>query len=125
MPAARVRAIAPGAFVIGRSVHTPGEVARVSQEGSLDYLIFGTVFASHSKPGVDAAGLDALAAACAVAALPVLAVGGMVPARLDAVARAGAAGCAAIGLFADGPLDAIPQVVRQASLAFGIPGRVP
>ena len=119
MPASRVRAIAPGAFVIGRSVHAPGEAARAAQDGNLDYLIFGTVFASHSKPGVDAAGLDALTAACAAVALPVLAVGGMTPARLDAVARAGAAGCAAIGLFADGPLDAIPQVVRQACSAFG------
>ena len=125
MPASRVRAIAPRAFVIGRSVHTPGEAARVEQDGGLDYVIFGTVFASNSKPGVDAAGLDALTEVCAAVALPVLAVGGMTPARLDAVARVGAAGCAAIGLFADSPLDAIPQVVRQASLAFGIPGRVP
>jgi hypothetical protein len=45
--------------------------------------------------------------------------------RLGAVARAGAAGFAAIGLFADGPLDAMPLVVREASSAFDTPERVP
>ena len=74
MPAARVRAIAPPGFLIGRSVHAPGEGAQAAQDGNLDYLIFGTVFMSRSKPGVEAAGLEALAAACAASALPVLAV---------------------------------------------------
>jgi hypothetical protein len=41
------------------------------------------------------------------------------------VARAGAAGFAAIELFADGALDAMPLVVQQASSAFDTPGRVP
>jgi len=121
MPAARVRAIAPRAFVIGRSVHAPDEGTRAAQEGNLDYLLFGTVFRSGSKPGVDAAGIDALTAACAGVALPVLAVGGMTGLGLGAVAHAGAAGFAAIGLFADSPLDAMPLVVRQASSAFDTP----
>ena len=125
MPAARVRAIAPRAFVIGRSVHSPTEGAYATQKGYLDYLIFGTVFMTSSKPGVDAAGIDALAAVCTGVALPVLAVGGMTRPRLGAVARAGAAGFAAIGLFANGPLDAMPMVVRHASLAFDTTERVP
>jgi thiamine-phosphate diphosphorylase len=125
IPAARVRAIAPPGFLIGRSVHAPGEGAQAAQDGKLDYLIFGTVFMSRSKPGAEAAGIDALAAACAASALPVLAVGGMTHPRLGAVARAGAAGFAAIGLFADGPLDAIPLVVQQACSAFDTPGRDP
>jgi len=125
MPAARVRAIAPPGFLIGRSVHAAGEGARAAQDGNLDYLIFGTVFTSRSKPGVEAAGLEALAAACAASALPVLAVGGMALPRLGAVARAGAAGFAAIGLFAEGPLDAMPLVVQRASSAFDTLGRVP
>lgn len=125
MPAGRVRAVAPRAFVIGRSVHAPDEITRAAQEGHLDYLIFGTVFTSTSKPGADAAGIDALTVACAASALPVLAVGGMTRLRLGAVAQAGAAGFAAIGLFADGPLGAIPLVVQQASSAFDTHGRVP
>ncbi len=125
MSAARVRGIAPGAFVIGRSVHSPDEAARLAQDGDLDYLIFGTVFKTSSKPGVAGEGLAALAAACAASALPVLAVGGMTPPRLGEVARAGAAGFAAIGLFADGPLDAMALAVQQVSSAFDTSGRVP
>jgi thiamine-phosphate diphosphorylase len=125
MQAARVRAIAPRGFTIGRSVHSPVEGARVAQEGDLDYVIFGTVFATRSKPGVDAAGIDALAAVCATVALPVLAVGGMTLGRLQAVAGAGAAGCAAVGLFADGPLADMAAVVRQTTLVFDTPGHVP
>ena len=118
MPAARVRAIAPRGFVIGRSVHSADEGARVGQEGNLDYLVFGTVFRTRSKPGIAAVGIDALAAACAGVAIPVLAVGGMTLSRLGTVARAGAAGCAAVGLFADCPLEQMPSVVRQALSAF-------
>lgn len=125
MPAACVRAIAPRAFLIGRSVHAPDEGARAAEDGNLDYLIFGTVFSTGSKPGVDAAGIEALAAACAASALPVLAVGGVTPLCLGAVARAGAAGFAAIGLFAGGALDAMPLVVHQAVSAFDTSGRVP
>jgi len=125
MPAVRVRAIAPRSFVIGRSVHSPGEAADAAQDQNLDYLVFGTVFMTRSKPGVGAAGIDALAAVCAGVPLPVLAVGGMTRPRLGSVARAGAAGFAAIGLFADSPLDRMPLVVQQASSAFDTPERVP
>jgi len=121
VPAARVREVAPRGFVIGRSVHTPGECASVARDGGLDYLIFGTVFETTSKPGVVAGGTVALEAACADVALPVVAVGGMTPSRLGAVARAGAAGFAAIGLFADAPIDRLPVTVREACLVFDRP----
>ena len=68
--------------------------------GGLDYLIFGPVFATASKPGMAPAGLDMLAAVAAATALPVLAVGGVTPAAAPLVAAAGAAGWAAIGVFA-------------------------
>src|SRR5262245_39608437 len=42
VPAPRVRAITPPAFVIGRSVHSVDESRRVADEGGLDYLMFGT-----------------------------------------------------------------------------------
>lgn len=122
MPATRVRAIAPRGFVIGRSVHSADEGERVAQEGGLDYLLFGTVFTTRSKPGVAAAGIDALAAACAGIAIPVLAVGGMTPSGLGAVPRAGAVGWAAIGMFANCPFEQIPSVVHEAVSAFDTSG---
>ena len=120
MPAARVRAIAPPAFIIGRSVHSPEEAEEAARGGGLDYLIFGTVFSTPSKPGVLSAGAGPLAAVCASVSLPVLAIGGMVPERLGAVAESGAAGFAAIGLFAECELDALSSVVSRAADGFGM-----
>lgn len=124
MDAARVRWMVPPAFLIGRSVHTVEEAIEVSEGGALDYLIFGAVFETPSKPGRDAAGLDALARVSKATTLPVLAVGGMSLPRAADVARAGAAGVAAIGLFADSAVDALHGIVEQISTAFDTPERV-
>lgn len=123
--AARVRAIAPEAFVVGRSVHTIDEARDAARDGGLDYLLFGTVFETPSKPGAAAVGTAMLAEVSGSTALPVLAVGGVILERVPELARAGAAGVAAIGLFADCSLEALQVIVRQASLAFDTPGRVP
>ena len=101
VPASRVRSIVPRGFLVGRSVHDPDEAAGVAQEGGLDYLIFGTVFPTTSKPGVTAAGLERLAATVAAVRVPVLAIGGVTRERIAQVRSTGAAGIAAIGLFAD------------------------
>lgn len=125
MPAARVRAIAPAGFVIGRSVHAVAEALAVEREGGLDYLLFGTVFATDSKPGLAPAGVERLAAVCAAVSLPVLAIGGMTVSSLAPVARTGAAGFAAIGLFAGAAVEALPQLVAAARSAFDTAGGLP
>jgi thiamine-phosphate diphosphorylase len=99
-PASRVRAIVPPGFVIGRAVHSLDEIDAAVAGGGCDYLMFGTVFRSAGKPdGHPVAGLDALARACARSPLPVIAIGGITPDREADVARAGAAGLAAVGWF--------------------------
>ena len=118
-PAGRVRANAPEGFLIGRSVHSAGEAVASESAGGLDYLIFGTVFPSRSKPaGHATAGLDELERTCAAVKLPVLAIGGISVDRVPEVAAAGAAGIAAIGLFreahAHGTLTAQVDRVRRA-----------
>jgi thiamine-phosphate pyrophosphorylase len=119
--AARVRRQVPRGFLVGRSIHTVDEAA----EGRVDYLIFGTVFETASKPGVSAAGVEALRAVAAATTTPVLAVGGMAPARLGSVAGVGAAGFAGIRMFVDPSPEALQVIVRQASLAFDTPRTVP
>ena len=99
MPEARVRAMCPRPFLIGRSIHTVEEASR-ADAAALDYLMFGTVFTSASKPGRPPAGVGALASAIQATLLPVLGVGGVTLETLPAVMTAGAAGAAAIGLFA-------------------------
>jgi len=98
--ATRVRAVTPPGFLIGRSVHEHEEITRVAAEGGLDYLLFGTVFETASKPGHQAAGVEGLSAAVrAAGALPVLAVGGMTVDSARRLPAAGCAGFAAIGQF--------------------------
>lgn len=108
--ASRVRAMAPGGFLIGRSVHSPSDVDAAVSDGGSDYLMFGTVFRSEGKPdGHPVGGLDALRDACARSPLPVIAIGGMHEGRMAAVRAAGAGGFAAVGLFMG--LTPLPQVV--------------
>jgi thiamine-phosphate pyrophosphorylase len=99
-PGHRVRAAAPPGFLIGRSVHSMQEALLAEADGGCDYLIFGTVFESVSKPaGHPVAGVEALAAMCEGVSLPVVAIGGVTLSRLPDIVRAGAAGIAAIDLF--------------------------
>ena len=123
-PAApRVRAIVPSGsdFIIGRSVHSEAEAIAAERAGGCDYLIFGTVFESISKPAGHAiAGLDGLARVCAAVTLPVVAIGGIVAEHATEIARAGAAGIAAIGLFAQGQDEQIRARVRMIEDAFAM-----
>jgi thiamine-phosphate pyrophosphorylase len=115
----RLRAMVPDNFLVGRSVHSVAEAVATEGTGGCDYLVFGTVFESESKPaGHAVAGLAALAEVCAAVRLPVLAIGGITPARVPDLVRAGAAGVAAIGLFAAGGERELREAVDQIRLAF-------
>jgi len=98
VPVSAARRIVPAGFLIGRSVHDAAEAA--SEGAGADYPIAGTVFPTSSKSGeVRVLGVEGLAGVVRAARQPVLAIGGMTLDRLPAVAAAGAAGIAAIGLF--------------------------
>jgi thiamine-phosphate pyrophosphorylase len=114
-PAGRVRAVVPARFLIGRSVHIEAEAMQTELEGGCDYVMFGTVFSSASKPaGHPIAGISALAAVCRRVKLPVVAIGGIDEARANDAARAGAAGIAAIGLFAAPMPASEPEPVTRS-----------
>ena len=95
-PTAAVRTLNSPNWLIGRSVHAIDEC---KAERDASYLLYGTVFASRSKPGAETQGLDGLRLAVAASAVPVLAIGGITVARARACAAAGAAGLAGIGIF--------------------------
>jgi thiamine-phosphate pyrophosphorylase len=118
MPAPRLRGLVPQGFLVGRSVHGVEEAVRVSGDGGLDYLLYGTVFSTASKPGHPPAGADAVAAVSASTLLPVLAIGGVTLDTVGRLADTGAAGFAAIGLFADAAPDKLPDIIAQAARAF-------
>jgi thiamine-phosphate pyrophosphorylase len=100
--ASRARQAAGPEFLIGRSVHNVDEALAAEGGGGLDYLIFGTIFSTTSKPeGHPLAGPEALREAAAACRVPVLGIGGITLGNVDRVAATGAAGIAAIGLFLD------------------------
>lgn len=114
-PARRVRAAVPPSFLIGRSVHSREEIAAVLDQGGVDYLLFGTVFATASKPGRPEVGIDGLVNAVNEAqGLPVLAIGGVTLDNAGQLARTRCAGFAAIGQFADGAEEDVTATVTAA-----------
>jgi thiamine-phosphate pyrophosphorylase len=118
----RIRALGGASWLVGRSVHRQDELLAHS---SASYFLFGTVFPTGSKePPAPAQGLEALTAAVRTTDRPVLAIGGITPARAAGCFRAGAAGVAAISLFlpeghAPGSLGII-RAVAELRAAFGL-----
>ena len=97
--ASRVRMVVPAGFLIGQSVHSAEEAPALGD--GADYLLFGNVFETGSKPGKPGSGVEALAQVSRATALPVLAVGGVTLERVPQLLAAGAAGFAGISLFGD------------------------
>jgi thiamine-phosphate pyrophosphorylase len=119
VPGARARAVAPPGFLIGRSIHTRDEVVTMSADGVVDYVLFGTVFPTASKPGQATAGAAGLGDAVnAARGLPVLAIGGVTIDNARHLGGTGCAGFAAIGLFSDGPEKELPATVTAALAAW-------
>ena len=118
-----VRALVGSTRLVGRSVHAAADVHGREAAGA-DYLVFGTVFPTGSKPpDWKCAGLPALAAAVAAAApVPVLGIGGIGPGQAADIARAGAAGVAAIDAFLPTDrtriADTVHGAVRRMRIAF-------
>ena len=98
-PASRVRACAPPGFLIGRSVHSVSEAVATAGSDAVNYLIFGTVFESSSKPDRIASGLHELSSVARATRIPVLAIGGVTSGTIADVMGAGAAGVAGISMF--------------------------
>jgi thiamine-phosphate diphosphorylase len=79
---------------IGRSVHTVEEAQRAIEEGA-DFLVVGNIYETSTHPGRPARGLR-LVSELARLGRPVIAIGGVTPARAPEVKAAGAYGVAAI-----------------------------
>jgi thiamine-phosphate pyrophosphorylase len=101
LPPAALPAHARERLLIGRSTHTPAQLAAAAQEPA-DYLAFGPVFGTQSKATQwSARGLAALAEAVAAAApQPLVAIGGITQDNVAQVGELGA-GAAVIGAVAN------------------------
>jgi len=117
--AERVRRWAGRRLLLGVSTHRVEEVAAAREAGA-DYVVFGPVYPTPSKPGwVEGDRLAELERAAAHG-LPVLAIGGVTIDRLGELARAGAAGAAGIRAFQESA--ALPELAMEAARRFGSRG---
>ena len=101
LPLETVRSFVGDSLVIGASVHDL-PAADTAKHGGADYLVVGSVFATPSHPGVDPGGPD-LVRAVRATGLPVVAIGGLSPDRVQDVMRAGAHGIAVISAVWNAP----------------------
>jgi thiamine-phosphate pyrophosphorylase len=103
-----------GSFLVGVSCHSIEAAQGVERDGA-DYVFFGPIFPTPAKEHFGSAqGVESLAQVCGATSIPVLAIGGITPAKAESCVIAGAAGIAAIRLFQDA-VDpfAVVQSLRQ------------
>jgi thiamine-phosphate pyrophosphorylase len=103
--------------LIGVSIHTKTE-AQTIDPGVVDYAIAGPMFETSSKPGYGPAfGRKGLAQIVNATRIPILAIGGISPARAADVVAAGAIGVAVMGSVmraADGrEIEALLAALRK------------
>ncbi|MBO0862523.1 MAG: thiamine phosphate synthase [Chloracidobacterium sp.] len=98
-------------FLIGVSTHSIVE-ARLAEEGGADFIVCGPVYETPSKRSFGPPlGLELFAEICGAMKIPTLALGGVNLSNYREPLRRGAAGVAAISLFAD--LNNIEQNIRS------------
>ena len=75
--------------IIGKSTHSFEQAVAAEKEGA-DYIGFGPLFATPTKPGRPAIGLEDIARVHAAVCLPIFCIGGIKLENLDAIIAAGA-----------------------------------
>jgi len=97
LPPLDARNIAPDGFLIGLSTHTPAQVRAASNQ-PVDYLGFGPIFPTASKPDAETPqGIAGLRDVRQLTNLPLVAIGGITVAQVPEVRAAGADAVAMIG----------------------------
>ncbi|MFO7892471.1 MAG: thiamine phosphate synthase [Longimicrobiales bacterium] len=95
IPVQATRALLGDDAVIGCSTHGVAEAVSAAENGA-DFVFIGTIWDTPSHPDVEGAGLARVRETVAGTDAPVLAIGGVTPARAREAVAAGAWGVAAI-----------------------------
>ncbi len=116
LPVAVARRLMGREAVIGYSAHG-GDEARAAMDDGADFVLLGTVWPSPSHPDGETLGPDALAGLVRSwgGATPVIAIGGVTPARAAETLRAGAHGVAVLsGVWSAGEPERAAEMYLNA-----------
>lgn len=94
LPSEHCRALLGPQALVGVTAHDLGELGDVDPAVA-DYVGYGAVFATTTRPASSVCGPAALTAAVAASTLPVVAIGGIRPENVDALRSTGVAAVAA------------------------------
>lgn len=101
----------------GQSVHSLEE-ARVAEKEGIQYLLYGHIFESKSKPGRGPRGIRCLKEISEAVTIPVFAIGGIQPAHINTLQINNIAGFAVMSAIfeADDPAAAAKEYVHTIKL---------
>jgi len=106
-------------IIIGISCYNDLARAHRAAAAGADYLAFGAVFPSSTKPGARKAGLELLRRARGELSLPLVAIGGITPENAPSVIETGVDMVAMIqGLFAQADIAEAARAIAQQFQAF-------
>ena len=112
---AEARTAAGRAVIIGKSTHSLAQARPAVEEGA-DYIGFGPLFATPTKPGRPAIGLQDIAAAHTDVNIPIFCIGGIKNENLPEVLAAGAQRIVIVSGWLQA--DDVVSAVRAARLTF-------
>jgi thiazole tautomerase (transcriptional regulator TenI) len=96
---------------IGRSVHSLQEAIECENAGA-DYLLFGHIFPTNSKPNLAARGVQQVAEICQSVRIPVIAIGGIIPTTIPKLSGVNLSGIAVMSyvIASDNPQNALQEL---------------
>jgi thiamine-phosphate diphosphorylase len=116
-PPSEVRAIVGPEQIIGLSVSHLHEADAAAKNPDLDYIGFGALFGTPTKPDAEPAGPDMLVEARKRVTFPIVGIGGITAQNLDAAFAAGADSVAVVSAVFSAPDPA--QATRDLLAAIG------
>lgn len=108
----------PKGVLIGRSCNNSLELAEQAIADGANYVAFGAIYATDTKPEAGNIGLDTLKLAKEKLKVPVCAIGGLTVENSQIVIESGADYCAVISDILGRPMNAIPERLDEWSALF-------
>ena len=108
----------PEGVLIGRSCNNSLELAEQAIADGANYVAFGAIYATDTKPEAGNIGLETLKQAKTQLNVPICAIGGLTVENSKIVVESGADYCAVISDILGRPMHAIPERLDEWSALF-------